>query len=113
VVRVDDVASELDDSPYRLAVWPQEPIRTRRYLGFADLINVRGVRVSASAATIASSLSDYRELPFTSSLTNGSCSPAWIIFWTNGGVGNSLAVSFSVQPFRCSSQVAGATVGRW
>jgi ABC-type phosphate transport system substrate-binding protein len=77
VLWADDVAAALDENAYTLGVWPQLPIVERRYIGFADLINARGERVSASAESVASAVKDYRDQPFTSVLINGSA-PLWL-----------------------------------
>jgi hypothetical protein len=73
VLWADDVAATLDGNSYTLGVWPQVPIIERRYIGFADFTNGGGERLSASARTIASALSDYLDRPFTSVIINGSC----------------------------------------
>ena len=70
-VVADDVTTPLQATPYTLAVTSQEPIRTLRYLGFADLINLQNVRLTATPASISSAINDYRTRPFTSYLVNG------------------------------------------
>jgi hypothetical protein len=48
----DDPAALVDSTADSLVVWYQQPIRLRRFLGFADFVNVRGQRVPASAHSI-------------------------------------------------------------
>jgi ABC-type phosphate transport system substrate-binding protein len=78
-VVVDDVTTPLQATSYTLAVASQEPIRTLRYLGFADLINLQNVRLTATSASISSAINDYRARPFTSYLVNGALGSSLIV----------------------------------
>jgi hypothetical protein len=66
-----DPMIEMDARGHSLVAWFMEPLRLRRFLGFADLINSAGMRVSASMHTVRAAMSDFVKKPFTTYLLNG------------------------------------------
>jgi hypothetical protein len=79
LINTTDPNGGVTANKYSMGVWINEKTRLVRQLGFADLINPAGNRVSPTSASLLSAVNDGSSDESLTSFINGAFLPLWLV----------------------------------